>query len=72
MPYLNCPTCGLVLAVIKPGRELVEHCPRCLARRRRLVDMYVSARPRGRRREDSAAAGQPRPAKRGRSGKTAP
>jgi hypothetical protein len=27
---------------------MVDHCPRCLARRRRLVEMFVSDRPRGR------------------------
>jgi hypothetical protein len=47
MPYLNCPSCGLILTINRPG-DLVEHCPRCLARGRRLVDLYVSSRPRGR------------------------
>jgi hypothetical protein len=48
MPYLNCPSCGLTLKVTGSA-DLIEHCPRCLARRRRLVDLFVSARPGGRR-----------------------
>ncbi len=49
MPYLNCPQCGLVIEVSKPA-EMVEHCPRCLAQRKRVVDLFVSAQPRGRER----------------------
>lgn len=47
MSYLNCPSCGLLLAITRPA-DMVDHCPRCLARRRRLVEMFVSDRPRGR------------------------
>ncbi len=49
MPYLNCPQCGFVIEASKPA-EMVEHCPRCLAQRRRIVDLFVSAHPRGRER----------------------
>jgi hypothetical protein len=49
MPYLNCPQCGLVIEASKPG-QMVEHCPRCLAQRKRIVDLFVSAEPRGRER----------------------
>jgi hypothetical protein len=47
MPFLNCPSCGLIIAITRPG-DVVEHCPRCVARRRRLVELFVSDRPRGR------------------------
>jgi hypothetical protein len=49
MPYLNCPSCGLTINVTRPG-ELIEHCPRCLARNKRPVELFVSAQPRGRER----------------------
>jgi hypothetical protein len=49
MPYLNCPQCGFVIEASKP-REMVEHCPRCLEQRMRVVDLFVSAQPRGRER----------------------
>jgi hypothetical protein len=48
MSFLNCPRCGLILAITRPA-DVVDHCPRCLARRRRLVELFVSDRPRGRR-----------------------
>ena len=48
MPYLNCPSCGLTLAMSKPEAE-IEHCPRCLAKTRRAVGLFVSAEPRGRK-----------------------
>lgn len=48
MPYLNCPSCGLTLAMRRPEAE-IEHCPRCLANARRAVGLFVSAKPRGRR-----------------------
>ncbi len=51
MPFLNCPSCGLVIPVERPG-EMIEHCPRCLAQRRRAVELFVSARPRGAVRAD--------------------
>jgi hypothetical protein len=56
MPYLNCPSCGLTIAVTRPG-ELIEHCPRCLARNKRPVELFVSAEPRGR--ERTPAGGTP-------------
>jgi hypothetical protein len=48
MPYLNCPSCGLTLAMRRPEAE-IEHCPRCLAKARRPVRLFVSAEPRGRK-----------------------
>lgn len=44
MPYLNCPSCGLVLRMPR-SESAIEHCPRCVARSRRLVDLFVSAGP---------------------------
>jgi hypothetical protein len=49
MAYLNCPQCGFVIEASRPA-EMIEHCPRCLAQRKRIVDLFVSARPRGRER----------------------
>jgi anti-anti-sigma factor len=38
MSYLNCPECGLTVAL--RGLEApIEHCPRCVARRRKAVRM---------------------------------
>jgi anti-anti-sigma factor len=38
MSYLNCPECGLTVPL--RGLEApIEHCPRCIARRRRAVRM---------------------------------
>jgi anti-sigma B factor antagonist len=38
MSYLNCPECGLTVTL--RGLEApIEHCPRCVARRRRAVRM---------------------------------
>ncbi|HEY4429205.1 MAG TPA: STAS domain-containing protein [Solirubrobacteraceae bacterium] len=43
MSYLNCPECGLTVAL--RGLEApLEHCPRCIARRRKAVRMS-SVRP---------------------------
>jgi len=44
MQYLNCPSCGLT---IRPSADwlTVEHCPRCLARRRTRVAMVASPAP---------------------------
>jgi len=56
MPFLNCPQCGFVIEASRPG-DMVEHCPRCLAQRKRVVDLFVSAQPRGR--ERSAATLRP-------------
>jgi ribosomal protein L37AE/L43A len=55
MPYLNCPNCGLTVTVTRSS-ELIEHCPRCLARTKRPVELFVSAHPRGRRRSPAAPA----------------
>jgi hypothetical protein len=47
MPYLNCPSCGLTVAM--SSRDVVmRHCPRCFARRTRLVELTVSVHPHGR------------------------
>lgn len=48
MPYLNCPSCGLTLKMRRAEAE-IEHCPRCLAKARRAVGLFVSAEPRGSR-----------------------
>jgi hypothetical protein len=48
MPYLNCPSCGLTLAMRGTEAE-IEHCPRCLAKARRAVGLFVSAEPRGKK-----------------------
>ena len=44
MQYLNCPACGLT---ILPSADwlTVDHCPRCLARRRTRVAMVTSPAP---------------------------
>jgi len=42
MSYLNCPNCRLTV-VMTWLDEPVEHCPRCLARQQRKVDLFVSA-----------------------------
>jgi hypothetical protein len=44
MPYLKCPSCGLALraSMLAP---LIQHCPRCLARRRRMVDLVAERDP---------------------------
>lgn len=55
MPYLNCPSCGLTLAMRRPQAE-IEHCPRCLAKARRPVGLFVSAEPRGRKLPSGNAA----------------
>jgi len=51
MPYLNCPSCGLILATWGSG-PAIEHCPRCRMRRRQIVAMFAcddpSAKPRPR------------------------
>jgi hypothetical protein len=51
MPYLNCPSCGLILATWGSG-PTIEHCPRCRMRRRQVVAMCPcddpSAKPRPR------------------------
>jgi NAD-dependent SIR2 family protein deacetylase len=42
--YMNCPRCGLSIQV-RRGRETIRHCPRCVARHRRLVELFASALP---------------------------
>ncbi|HEY1519177.1 MAG TPA: hypothetical protein VGF91_22290 [Solirubrobacteraceae bacterium] len=39
---MNCPRCGLSVRLVAPYM-LVERCPRCLAHRRHIVAMYVTA-----------------------------
>jgi hypothetical protein len=39
---MNCPRCGLSVRLVAPYM-LVERCPRCLAHRRQIVEMYVTA-----------------------------
>jgi hypothetical protein len=57
MPYLNCPECGLTVVLRFPCAP-IEHCPRCLARRRRAVELFVTAQPR--RHEPQSQEGAPR------------
>jgi hypothetical protein len=44
MQYVTCPNCGLT---ILPNADwlTVEHCPRCIARRRMRVTMLAAAAP---------------------------
>ena len=42
MSDLNCPRCGLSVRLVAPYM-LVERCPRCLAHRRQIVEMYVTS-----------------------------
>ncbi|HEX4437032.1 MAG TPA: hypothetical protein VH061_09570 [Solirubrobacteraceae bacterium] len=58
MPYLNCPSCGLTLAMRRNIAE-IEHCPRCLARARRAIGLFVSAEPRGKKPTSSPSSVQP-------------
>lgn len=53
MAYLNCPSCGLILALRGPYAP-IEHCPRCQADHQRLVGLFVSARPPARRESERA------------------
>lgn len=46
MSYLNCPSCGLSIH-LRASSLAIERCPRCLARRRVAVAMYLSERPGG-------------------------
>jgi hypothetical protein len=45
MAYLNCPECGLSVALRFPCAP-IEHCPRCVVRRRKTVELIVTAKPR--------------------------
>ena len=42
--YLNCPRCGLSM-VPRADWMGIEHCPRCLARSRTLVELFASPLP---------------------------
>jgi hypothetical protein len=52
IPFLKCPHCSLIVA-LRGAEAPIEHCPRCLARRRKvgmllstqLPDKTRSARP---------------------------
>lgn len=44
MTYANCPQCGLSIRLRSP-QLTVEHCPRCLARRRVAVPTVTSTGP---------------------------
>ena len=39
--FMNCPDCGLKVRLVAPYL-LLERCPRCLVRRRQIVEMRVS------------------------------
>jgi hypothetical protein len=39
--YLNCPRCGLSIA-LRPHRTAIRHCPRCVARSREIVELFIS------------------------------
>lgn len=39
--FMNCPGCGLKVRLVAPYL-LLEHCPRCLVRRRQIVEMRVT------------------------------
>lgn len=42
--FLNCPRCGL--SIRQRARSLrIGHCPRCLARSRAVVELFVSTLP---------------------------
>jgi hypothetical protein len=40
--FMNCPECGLSVRLISPHTPL-DRCPRCLVRRRQVVEMRVMA-----------------------------
>ena len=44
MPYLTCPTCGLMLAALGSDPD-IDHCPRCRARRGMVVEMIACRHP---------------------------
>ncbi len=43
-PYLNCPRCGLSIAV-RSRWLAIRHCPRCVARSRTIVELFGSRLP---------------------------
>jgi hypothetical protein len=57
MSYMNCPCCGLSIR-LRASYLAVERCPRCLARRKVAVRMYLSQRPGGPPSEESADSQQ--------------
>jgi hypothetical protein len=44
MSYMNCPSCGLSIR-LRASYLALERCPRCLARRKVAVAMYLSRQP---------------------------
>jgi hypothetical protein len=42
--YLNCPRCGLSIAV-RSRWLAIKHCPRCVARQRTVVELFGSRLP---------------------------
>ena len=42
--FLNCPRCGLSLRP-RAGWSTIEHCPRCMARARIPITLFVSPLP---------------------------
>jgi len=41
MEDLYCPACGLVITRRRNGRSTPAHCPRCIARARRVVALLA-------------------------------
>jgi hypothetical protein len=39
--HLNCPRCRLSIA-LKPHRASIRHCPRCVARDSKIVELFIS------------------------------
>jgi hypothetical protein len=46
MLYLNCPACGLTV-LPRAAWLTIDHCPRCIVRRRTRVPMLTCAAPPG-------------------------
>jgi hypothetical protein len=40
--FMTCPECGLSIRLVAP-HLLLERCPRCLVRRRQIVEMRLTA-----------------------------
>jgi Zn-finger nucleic acid-binding protein len=55
MSYMNCPSCGLSIR-LRASYLAIERCPRCLARRKVAVAMYLSQRPGGPPATDDSAS----------------
>jgi hypothetical protein len=43
-PYLNCPRCGLSIA-LRSRWLAITHCPRCVARSHTIVELFSSRLP---------------------------